>query len=718
MAPTIARFQFDRTGRDRDNFVPGEVHSIGTHARRIIAPKYGAFFAKGVVLQDLFTNKELVHGTHYLFDSSRTDVVGITGQGVYGLIVVTDPTVSDMVSLDYQAVGSPYDTHLPDAVRMAQILAGDTRTVSVNDVSGIPDAFTPSKHFQNLADFSNFDTQAHAVERLRMLHNLRARIQGDVIYGYADNALTDLSKNGAATMAQLMADHLADGHAHDQYVLRSEIDKYILPIRKPKNLLPAAGQIDVNLDVTMQLSKYLSLYRKPLSVARFQVSTAADFSGTPVLDISVPSDTYHYTDVLGSAKLYYWRGQFVDIDGSTSEWTDGTAFTTRAVSISQPVFLAPTGGTATNSETPTLSSSAFAITGDADAHQSSDWEVWTGPNGTGTLLWSKVGDTVNKTSIAMPLATLIRLQTYYPRVRHKGLKYGYSAWSTGASFYAIWQLRPTVIGQLFQGGYWGGDIVLGDGATYAIVVAPKAVGEKQLKLVGNLINTPGAASTLDSVANTAALAALTGTNASAAAAFVKGLSIAGYNDWVVGSKAVMTVVNTKLAANLAGAPAPYKTGGVEAWQTNYYWTSTTYDWVDSGSYETGGDPIYESRTTTSNQTRSFNDGPVGESADYSGEIRCGSGETGPNGVSGPTFHASPGVVMPWGERVGYFSASWSCGVTTTKNVLVGYTPTDTVYYSNPYYQAWLQMMTTTTSTYTNKTGSYWIRAVRLVKVAG
>ncbi len=716
MAPPIVRFPFDRSGKNRNNFVPGEVHLLDTKQRRLIVPKYGAFFGQSVILVDNYTKKKLDHGTQYAFESVRPSAVSKTGKGVYGVIVVTDPSVSASVSLSYQVVGGQYQNHTEDAMYLAEVLSTDNRPPTAANLSDMPDEFPPSLHFQDIRDFYNFDRPTHDVERIRMLNGVSQRLNADAIWAYTDAALTDLSKDGADAMTALMTAHKADPAAHPQYVLKSEIGKYILPIRQPINMVPQSGKVDVDLDVTLTASAYLSLYRVLEDSVQFQVSLTSDFSDIPAFDVSVAGSNYHYTDILLSNKLYYWRCRYKDVNGDFSPWSVPTPFTTIAVSVAQPVFISPTSGASTNTEIPTLIGSAFSISGATDSHAASDWEVWTGPNGTGTRIWSKVGDTVNKTSIVMPLAVLTRQETYYPRVRYKATKYGYSPWSTGASFYATWPLRPTVIGQAFGGGFWGGDITIGTN-TYAIIVAPKASGEKTLKLVGNLVVTPQAASAIDSVANTTALFALAGTSASAAAAWVKALNIANYTDWQIPSLNALAVVEANLLPGGASTPAPFKTGGAEAFTATYYWTSTTSDYTVTTQYTEGGDPIYDTRTTTKEQSRSLSSGPIGESAggNVARNVKCSASEDGPNNVDGPNFVQS-GNGNVNGDPIGYFYASWTCTVTTTKTVIVGYTPVEYYSYDTNYYRAYAQSMSSAANTRYDKTGSYPTRAVRLVLV--
>ena len=59
---------------------------------------------------------------------------------------------------------------------------------------------------------------------------------------------------------------------------------------------------------------------------------------------------------------------------------------------------------------------------------STDWEVWTGPNGTGTRVFNAAADTVNKLVKIFPIAFFTAGTTYYVRARFRAAAYT-SVWS-------------------------------------------------------------------------------------------------------------------------------------------------------------------------------------------------------------------------------------------------------------------------------------------------
>ena len=102
---------------------------------------------------------------------------------------------------------------------------------------------------------------------------------------------------------------------------------------------------------------------------------------------------------------------------------------------------------------------------------------------------------------------------------------------------------PTVPGTPYVGGYYAGQIVI-DGKTYALVVAPKAEGEKS-----NVIwkkdwtkATPGTQSLNDGFANSEAM----NDDGHPAAQFCRGLTIGGHTDWYLPSRDELEVLYRNL----------------------------------------------------------------------------------------------------------------------------------------------------------------------------
>lgn len=695
MTPLRIRYKFDPTGVSLDNYVGNETRQLRRMPVRCIIPINGAFYQKGFVIYDqAFPGLPLVPGEQYELHQLYPDPTHAAGIAAYGLVVITDTDVSDNITMSYQAVGGEWSNMMVAIAQLLTTLAGDNRSTLWSNLSGVPDSFTPVHHQHAVGDGYDFDQWTFAIERILAAVKLRDLISHDSILTDVDLYISDLNNVGGQYAVASMQAHEAAVDPHDLYAQRSAIMSYLQPIRKPINQVPAVGQSNVALDVTLTTSLYYSMYRVALASVRYQVCSTSDFAN-PEVDVIVAGTalSYHYSGILGSNKPYFWRSCFTDAEGTVSQWSDATTFTTIAVSIGQPTITSPVNGAPTNSETFTLQATAFLIQGATDTQASADWEIWDGPNGTGNRVFAALASTTNKTSITIPPNTFVRGQAYYPRVRYNSNRYGTSSWSVQTAFIAIWPTVPTVIGQAFGGGNWGGNITLSDGI-YAIVVAPKASGEKAQALMSIATQVVGAYSLTDSVANTSAIVAN-----GVAAVWARALNINGYSDWQVPAKSVIAVLQTNLLPSGSTTPTAYQTGGAEAFSaTTAYWSSTLNDTTRDDSYTTGGDPIYGQGVTQ-----------IYSSGSYSGVA-----------VGSPSPSCSVGTPVMTGNyenfQTNQGSYSWAC--VAYGQVVVGHTAIVNHPVSTPVFQAFSASFgTAKTFTSEEKPLSRLVRAVRLVKVA-
>lgn len=314
---------------------------------------------------------------------------------------------------------------------------------------------------------------------------------------------------------------------------------------------------------------------------------------------------------LDPATRYYARVRHI---GATlvSAWSEASAFNTAAVYVNKPTFSAPLDGAVNVGETPTLTTSAFAVSGGTDNHQSTDWEIRTGAGGTGDVVWSSLGNTANKTSIVVPSGYLQVSTTYYIRARHRSFNYGTSAWvqvsvTTKAAFV------PTVIGEAFGGGYYAGKVKFADG-DYYIIAAPKAA-ETFLMEKTTSNSTSGTLSKHDGLANSNAM----NNSSHPAAQYCRSYTGGGFSDWYLPARDELELLyrNFKPSTSLnatgerpesgshgyntnsvpigssytSSSPTQtplqsFRKGGAEAFRDSneYYWSSTSYSLDDSLSW--------------------------------------------------------------------------------------------------------------------------------------
>ena len=128
-------------------------------------------------------------------------------------------------------------------------------------------------------------------------------------------------------------------------------------------------------------------------------------------------------------------------------------------------------------------------------------------------------------------------------------------------------------GAEFGGGYFSGEIVV-NGERFALVVAPKAEGEKmdleyKLKDRGT---SDGSISDDDGFFNSN----LINDANHPAAQFCKSLRIAGHDDWHLPSRDELMRIWMALGPNRVNTPELFKSGAAEAFEERWYWSSTEY----------------------------------------------------------------------------------------------------------------------------------------------
>jgi hypothetical protein len=209
------------------------------------------------------------------------------------------------------------------------------------------------------------------------------------------------------------------------------------PVRQPANLSPASGATGVNGAPTLQASPYYSLYNVAQGGAKFEISTSQAFTTiTHSATINGAATSYTVpTDVLTTLAVHWWRASYRDAEGVWSAPSQPTAFTSAAVFayVAAPTNTAPTAGATGVSPTPTLTSSAFAVTGGADAHAASRWQIST--SASFATIYYDSGVSAALTALTIPgSAALATLTAYYFRVSHQGAALGWSDWSAPTGF--------------------------------------------------------------------------------------------------------------------------------------------------------------------------------------------------------------------------------------------------------------------------------------------
>jgi hypothetical protein len=126
------------------------------------------------------------------------DVVGIptaqSGKEICTIVVITNPSVSNSVRLNYQALGGGYERTFEAIKLLMDNLMSDTRPVSWSNILNRPTEFEPSHHLHRIGDVIGFEYMVAELERLKTAILLGDEIAHMEILTYIDVSISGLKQ--------------------------------------------------------------------------------------------------------------------------------------------------------------------------------------------------------------------------------------------------------------------------------------------------------------------------------------------------------------------------------------------------------------------------------------------------------------------------------------------------------------------------------------------
>jgi len=185
MVPQVIRYPLDPTGTNPNNFIQGEPHTLVNRKVRAIAPTYGAFFTESLKIYDSSTNLPLTSEQFEAVEMYELPTYRY-GKEICSIILITDSSVSNNVTLDYQCLGGEFGYSVEAIAQQIENLDLDSRPVAWPDIIAKPRDYPPSMHLHDIGDVYGFEYLVHAIDRLRAAVELGDAASHDVIYGYID----------------------------------------------------------------------------------------------------------------------------------------------------------------------------------------------------------------------------------------------------------------------------------------------------------------------------------------------------------------------------------------------------------------------------------------------------------------------------------------------------------------------------------------------------
>lgn len=268
MNPPVIRYPLDLTGVNPNNLVSGEVQTMPARQIRVVGPNYGPFYTQGLIVTDMATNLPLTPDQYYPAQLNTMPTLQ-SGLEVCSIIMITDPTVSANVSLQYQVVGGEYSASVTAIVDQIYNLNLDDRPAAWPAIIGKPNAFNPSAHLHDDGDLFGFEYWVEALNRIASAILLGDEASHDAIYKYIDTAIASLQGQTTALQAQLNA-HLADfGNPHK--TTAAQVGAYTIA-QSDANLSAAVTTLNNSINaVNTALTAHENNFSNPHKVTAAQV---------------------------------------------------------------------------------------------------------------------------------------------------------------------------------------------------------------------------------------------------------------------------------------------------------------------------------------------------------------------------------------------------------------------------------------------------------------
>lgn len=206
-------------------------------------------------------------------------------------------------------------------------------------------------------------------------------------------------------------------------------------VRRPTNVAPAEGAVDVMGTPALTGDAYYSLYGIAHQAAEFEVATDADFANIVYQGSEATATTQHTvaSGNLATDGVYFWRCRYQDAEGTWSPWSKPTGFSTGSVFqyVAPPVISSPSADATGVSLLPTIATAEFEAVGTNDTHAASQYQVAT-DSAFAAIVYDS-GTVTDLTSHQVDTA-LDRETRYYLRVRFQGETLGWSDWSVVRGF--------------------------------------------------------------------------------------------------------------------------------------------------------------------------------------------------------------------------------------------------------------------------------------------
>lgn len=165
---TLTLLPLDLTGKALTNRINGEAHTlikVPGRNDRLLMPTHGGFFAENFMLFDA-NGTVLKRGTDYKLTYLYSELTTLTAKEVWGMVVVTNPNVTERVSLNYRSVGGLFSLSVGEVKAFLETIADENQAVVWEEIIALPREYNPEDHTHEFWQLYACDSTVASIKRV------------------------------------------------------------------------------------------------------------------------------------------------------------------------------------------------------------------------------------------------------------------------------------------------------------------------------------------------------------------------------------------------------------------------------------------------------------------------------------------------------------------------------------------------------------------------
>ena len=279
----------DITGKNVDNKITDEPHSLSGRPTRSIAPTYGAFFADSLQVFDGV--RSLSRGVDFQIVELHQEATLRFGKEIASVILIINTLVGSNPTITYQALGGHYANSDKAIANMYQSVITDNRPVDWTNVFNKPSEFAPTIHRHLLDDVYGFEPVVDHLERIKRAITLG---QTDVLLSVFNGVS---SRFGCRDLTKVLPSSKMVQYDALLYFLsrRKLLSDTWIDTAQCKWYKGDSGSFNIDTSsYPVGTSMYWELYKPDSSIALFSARSGTIKGNGGVVQISVytPSENY------------------------------------------------------------------------------------------------------------------------------------------------------------------------------------------------------------------------------------------------------------------------------------------------------------------------------------------------------------------------------------------------------------------------------------------